>query len=143
MAAVFPALIAVDAKLFAALRTNEVVYSFSLYLLKMSVPPRIATFVTTEPFSFLLGNLPYFSAAIFAACDSHRNLGSWSNITADVISATEGLHGIKRDVEFFGNFAVAFSGYTQFGDLDLLIIGHVPSTPSEQPNFSLCLVFLP
>ncbi len=75
MAAVFSAFIAVDVKFLAALGTSEVVDRLSFDLTEMLVPPRITAFVTAEPLSFPLGDLPNLLSAVFAVCDFLHDLG--------------------------------------------------------------------
>ena len=141
MATVFSAVIAIDVKLFAALRADEVVDSFSLDLTEMTVPPCVTAFVAAEPFSFLFGNLPYLSTAIFAMCDFLRNLGGRSYIAADVVPAAKGFYGIKRYAKFLGNCAITVPGRTHFGNLDFLAIGHNLSAPSERYRFDFPLTY--
>ena len=89
VAAIFPAFIAIDVKLFAALGTSEMVDSFSLDLTEVIVPPCVTAFIATKAFSFLLGNLTNLLSAIFTASDFLHNLGDRRYITADVIPTTE------------------------------------------------------
>ena len=136
MTAIFPALVTVDVKFFPALGALECVHFFSLNLVKMLVPPHITAFVTAEPFPFLLGDLPDFPSAVFATCDFLHNLdGGYFHISAQVIPAAKGLHGIERYAKRLGNLAVAVPGSTQLGDLYFLIIGHSSSAPSERGVF--------
>ena len=142
VAAIFPAFIAIDVKLFAALGTSEMVDSFSLDLTEVIVPPCVTAFIAAKSLPFLLGDLPNLLSAIFTASDFLRYFGVRNFHTNDqVIPAAERFYCVKRYAELLGNLAVAIPGCTQLDDLYFLIVGHNLSAPSERYGFDFPLTY--
>lgn len=141
VAAVFPSLIPVNVELLTTVQAFEMIDRFSLHLVKMAVPPIVATFVTAKAFFLLLCYLPDRPPAVLTIgclaciCQGRFNRG----IAADIVPATEGFYSIQRYAKRFCNSPVSVSGRAEFYDLCFLMIGHHPSAPSK----GAVLLYLP
>ena len=128
-------------KLLATVWAFEIVDCFSLYPVKMTVPPGVAAFIAAETFFLLfcyLLNLPstVLTTGGFAG-ECYGRLGC--RVPIDIVPSAERLHRVQRYAKRPGNLTIAVSGHSEFNNLCFLIIGHIISAPSE----GICLIVSP
>ena len=131
--AIFPAPIAVNVELLAAVSASEMVDRFSLYLVEMAVPPLIAALVITEAFFLPFGNLLNLPSAVLAGCyfAGEENGRHGCRVPVDIVPSAERLYCVHRYSKRLSNLAVSVARSAKFDDLRFLIVGHNPSAPSE------------
>ncbi len=141
MTAIFSAPVTVDVKLLATVWASKIVDCFSLYPVKMTVPPGVAAFIAAETFfllfCYLLDSSPTVLTTGGFTGEYCGRLGR--RVPTDIIPSAERLHRVQRYAKRPGNLTIAVSGHSEFNNLRFLIIGHIISAPSE----GICLVVSP
>ncbi len=119
MAAILPALIAVDVKLSATIRTFEIINRLALHLVEMAVPPLVSALVAAEAFFLTLCDLLYLTSAILAtgSLAGERNGRFSRRVPVNIIPSAERLHRIQRYAKRLGNLAVTVTRGAEFDDL--------------------------
>lgn len=133
MAAIFSAPVTVDVKLLATVWAFEIVDCFSLYPVKMTVPPLVTAFIAAETFfllfRYLLDSYPTVLTTGCLTSECYGRLGC--RVPIDIVPSAERLHRVQRYAKHLGNLTIAVSGHSEFYNLRFLIIGHIISAPSE------------
>jgi len=115
------------------MRASEIINRLALHLVEMAVPPCVAALVAAEASFLTLCDLLYLTSAILTTGSLAREYHGrfWNFVPIDIVPAAERLHRVQRYSKRLCNPAVAVPGGAQVYDLCFLIIGHIPSAPSE------------